>query len=101
MNPKAHITYRFDKQDGTRTEQKTEETGRKANSNVVSFFQEEMKFTSDVTSWNSPFQDDAYALEQLIRDADRKPESKLPINQETLKPTASKRDMSHKAVSVL
>ena len=81
MNPKARITYRFDKQDGTRTEQKTEETGRNANSNVVSFFQEEMKFTSDVASWNSPFQDDAHALEQLIRDADRKPESKPPINK--------------------
>ncbi len=97
MNPKARITYRFDKQDGTRTEQKTEETGRKANSNVVSFFQEEMKFTSDVASWKSPFQDDAHALEQLIRDADRKPESRLPINKETLKPTASTRDISHKA----
>lgn len=99
MNPKARITYRFDKQDGTRTEQKTEESDRKAQSNVVSFFQEEMKFTSEIGSWNSPFQNDAHALEQLIRDTDRKQQNKVSvIKEETMKPTASIKEIPHRAV---
>ncbi|MBW7476210.1 SPOR domain-containing protein [Paenibacillus oenotherae] len=72
MNPKARITYRFDKTNGPRQEPQQEETERRLKSNVVPFFQEELKFTSDIGAWNSPFQDDARALEKLIRDTERK-----------------------------
>ncbi|MFC5650078.1 SPOR domain-containing protein [Paenibacillus solisilvae] len=99
MNPKARITYRFDKQNGTRVEQKTEETERKAKSNVVSFFQEEMKFTSEIGSWNSPFQNDAHALEQLIRDTDHQPQSSPPVNKENAtKSYGPIKAISHKSV---
>ncbi|BBH19247.1 hypothetical protein Back11_05920 [Paenibacillus baekrokdamisoli] len=107
MNSKARITYRFDKQDGSRTEQKPSETERSNKSNVVPFFQEEMKFTSEIGAWNSPFQNDAHALEQLIRDTDRKPQSKpstinpptaaipsnpKPLNRETSHPHTQLRE---------
>ncbi|RAP77859.1 SPOR domain-containing protein [Paenibacillus montanisoli] len=67
MSTKGRITYRFDKQSGARLEPKQEE---KKVTEVVPYFQEELKFTSEIGSWNSPFQNDAYALEQLIREAD-------------------------------
>lgn len=70
MNNKGRITYRFDQRSGERVESKQEEKERDNSSNVVPFFQEELKFTSDIGTWNSPFQNDAQALEQLIREAD-------------------------------
>ncbi|MCQ6560855.1 SPOR domain-containing protein [Paenibacillus mendelii] len=71
MNSKARITYRFDKNNGSRMERKPEPSAPPVKSNVVPFFQEELKFTSEIGTWNSPFQDDAHALEQLIRDTER------------------------------
>ncbi|WP_308634768.1 SPOR domain-containing protein [Paenibacillus silvisoli] len=68
MSTKGRITYRFDKQSGARLEPKKEEN--KPASQVVPYFQEELKFTSEIGPWNSPFQNDAHALEQLIREAD-------------------------------
>ncbi|SDX40477.1 SPOR domain-containing protein [Paenibacillus sp. CF384] len=84
MSAKGRITYRFDRQSGAREEQKPEQKQELRNSaNVIPFFQEEMKFTSEIGSWNSPFQNDAHALEQLIRDADgqhtRKPATNEPV----------------------
>lgn len=70
MNQKARITYRFDKGNGAREERKSEAAEQRVQSNVVSFFQEELTFTSDIGSWKSPFQDDARALEELIRATD-------------------------------
>lgn len=70
MNRKARITYRFDKDNGAREERQSDAAEHRVQSNVVSFFQEEMKFTSDIGTWNSPFQDDARALEELIRATD-------------------------------
>lgn len=75
MNPKARITYRFDNNNGARKEGRPEAAEHRAQSNVVSFFQEEMKFTSDIGVWNSPFQDDARALENLIRATDGEQDS--------------------------
>ncbi|MFD0713963.1 SPOR domain-containing protein [Paenibacillus sp. GCM10027626] len=68
MNSKSRITYRFDRKDGTRVEQ---QPSAAASSNVVPFFQEELKFSSDVGTWKSPFQDDAFALEKLIRESEQ------------------------------
>ncbi|AZN42292.1 SPOR domain-containing protein [Paenibacillus albus] len=70
MNNKGRITYRFDQRSGARMEPKQEEKQRDNSANVVPFFQEELKFTSDIGPWNSSFQNDAQALEQLIREAD-------------------------------
>jgi len=68
MNSKARITYRFDGNSGTRVEQQPKSATQP--SNVVPFLQEDMKFTSEIGTWNSPFQDDSFALEKLIRDTD-------------------------------
>jgi len=70
MNSKARITYRFDGKSGTRVEQQPKSDSQEAPSNVVPFLQEDMKFTSEIGTWNSPFQDDSFALEKLIRDTD-------------------------------
>ncbi|QYR23373.1 SPOR domain-containing protein [Paenibacillus sp. sptzw28] len=78
MNSKARITFRFDKENGARVERKPEEKERPIKSNVVPFFQEELKFSSDAGTWNSPFQDDSSALEQLIRETDNRPSAPLP-----------------------
>ncbi|WP_219837977.1 SPOR domain-containing protein [Paenibacillus sp. R14(2021)] len=69
MAAKGRITYRFDKQSGARVEEQ-EGNQRAAETNIGSYFQEELKFTSEIGTWNSPFQNDARALEQLIREAD-------------------------------
>ncbi|WP_274649950.1 SPOR domain-containing protein [Paenibacillus humicola] len=73
MNSKARITYRFDKQNGIRLEpqQKEQKAAKPAlGKTIVPLFGEEMNFTSEIGPWNSPFQDDAFALEQLIRETD-------------------------------
>ncbi|MBP3961411.1 SPOR domain-containing protein [Paenibacillus lignilyticus] len=88
MSAKGRITYRFDRQSGARVEQKPEQKQEQRNSaNVIPFFQEEMKFTSEIGSWNSPFQNDAHALEQLIREADGQkadvPKTRKPSSNES------------------
>lgn len=70
MSTKGRITYRFDKQSGARIEAARQETRRASGANAVPYFQEELKFSSDIGTWTSHFQDDAGALEQLIREAD-------------------------------
>ncbi|MFC4099976.1 SPOR domain-containing protein [Paenibacillus xanthanilyticus] len=79
MNTKARITYRFDKDHGALQQRQPLPTETPP-PNVVPFFQEEMSFTQPQAEWKSPFQDDASALEQLIRDAD-KPARKRPIQR--------------------
>ncbi|EXX85144.1 hypothetical protein BG53_09485 [Paenibacillus darwinianus] len=72
MNPKARITYRFEKESGRARRQPSDkpERGPASDSKVVPIFREELYFTADVAPWNSPFQDDAFALERLIRETD-------------------------------
>ncbi|MBM7563781.1 SPOR domain-containing protein [Paenibacillus sacheonensis] len=70
MSAKGRITYRFDKQSGAREELPRQERQRASDTNAVPYFQEELSFTADIGSWNSPFQNDAHALEQLIRESD-------------------------------
>ncbi|MBB3109895.1 hypothetical protein FHS18_001958 [Paenibacillus phyllosphaerae] len=85
MNTKARITYRFDKENGTLEKRKQEQTERAQSPNVVPFVREEMKFTQQIESWKSPFQDDAYALEKLIRESDgviAADARALPLNME-------------------
>ncbi|PZD94113.1 hypothetical protein DNH61_19355 [Paenibacillus sambharensis] len=71
MKPKARITYRFD--------HKAQVSGRPSaenrvppvsGSNVISLYPDELKFTTDVEAWKSPFQDDPAALEKLIRESE-------------------------------
>lgn len=77
MSTKGRITYRFDKQSGARMEPRPEQR-RASDANAVPYFQEELKFSSEIGTWNSPFQNDAYALEQLIREADGQVPSQRP-----------------------
>lgn len=71
MNTKARITYRFDKDHGALQQRQPLQAETVPQPNVVSFFQEEMTFAQQPAEWKSPFQDDASALEQLIRDSGR------------------------------
>ncbi|GGD54568.1 SPOR domain-containing protein [Paenibacillus nasutitermitis] len=73
MNSKARITYRFDKQNGAHEQREPENKENANHSNVVQIHREELKFTTERGTWNSPFQNDPHALEQLIREADREP----------------------------
>jgi len=89
MNSKARITYRFDGNSGKRVEQQPKSVSQAVPSNVVPFLQEDMKFTSEIGTWNSPFQDDSFALEKLIRETDLEhptAEHSIPSNKPTGKP---------------
>ncbi|CAM4362796.1 SPOR domain-containing protein [Paenibacillus tarimensis] len=70
MKPKARITYRFDHKaqvnGGPSAENRVPPV---SGSNVISLYPEELKFTTDVEAWKSPFQDDPAALEKLIRES--------------------------------
>ncbi|SFJ10663.1 Sporulation related domain-containing protein [Paenibacillus sp. UNC496MF] len=70
MSTKGRITYRFDQQTGARVEPAQPKKTRASENDAVSYFQEELTFAADVGAWDSPFQDDAGALERLIREAD-------------------------------
>ncbi|MFB9327253.1 SPOR domain-containing protein [Paenibacillus aurantiacus] len=69
MTTKARITYRFDKDHGALQQRQPLQAEPTTPPNVMPFFREEMSFARQ-TEWKSPFQDDASALEQLIRDSD-------------------------------
>ena len=95
MNPKARITYRFEKETGGARREPSDkpERGPASAGKVVPFFREEMRFAADVSPWNSPFQDDPFALERLIRETDadsagrpkqRRAEAPLPIDEAPL-----------------
>ncbi|TYP73859.1 SPOR domain-containing protein [Paenibacillus methanolicus] len=86
MNTKARITYRFDKDHGALQQRQPLPTETPPPT-VVPFFQEEISFTQPQAEWKSPFQDDASALEQLIRDAD-KPAPKRAIHRPSMKTEA-------------
>ncbi|REE69506.1 sporulation related protein [Paenibacillus taihuensis] len=100
MNNKGRITYRFDSSSGARMEPKQEEKQQQGNSaNAVPYFQEELKFTSDIGTWNSPFQNDAHALEQLIREADgqipkqKQKQSQTPSQPQKQNPRQAEQDL--------
>jgi len=90
MNSKARITYRFDKQNGAREQREPEKQDNPNHSNVVPFHQEELKFSTERGTWNSPFQNDPHALEQLIRESDRQPVVKTvtPPSKQAIKKDA-------------
>ncbi|GGG20393.1 SPOR domain-containing protein [Paenibacillus abyssi] len=78
MNQKARITYRFDGSSSQRAAKSianhtTDQPERPEEDKpkVVPLFQEELKFAEDIAPWNSPFQDDPFALEKLIRETEQ------------------------------
>lgn len=86
MNSKNRITYRFDHAGRNVTDKPNKEaqsssagaetSASPAKSNVVSLYPpHESPVMSELSPWNSPFQEDIVALEQLIRDTDPKPEA--------------------------
>ncbi|AJY76055.1 SPOR domain-containing protein [Paenibacillus beijingensis] len=100
MNPKARITYRFDQTgklapspvpsrspgalETDRPEAKSSEYTDKRRVNASNdnkgtentLYREPLEFTTEFVPWESPFQDDVKALEQLIRDMENAPEDK-------------------------
>ncbi|WP_337099542.1 SPOR domain-containing protein [Paenibacillus sp. YIM B09110] len=83
MSSKNRITYRFDhagrnvtdkpNKEVKRTDTHAEIAGSPAKSNVVPLYPpHESPVMSELTPWNSPFQEDIVALEQLIRDTEPK-----------------------------
>ncbi|NBD25907.1 SPOR domain-containing protein [Paenibacillus glycinis] len=81
MNSNGRITYRFDKRSGERVEQPPHEQPRASEADDARYFKEEMKFSPDIPAWNSPFQNDAHALEQLIREADGQMPKREPMTR--------------------
>jgi len=104
MTQKNRITYRFDRNgngqsvneesrnDDNQQEVQGNKTASSNNSNnnanktiskkVVPLYPSTEKHSvSEVSPWNSPFQEDIGALEQLIRDADSKPSSTSKLAQ--------------------
>ncbi|MDQ0061278.1 SPOR domain-containing protein [Paenibacillus harenae] len=86
MNSKNRITYRFDhagrnvtdkpKKEAQSSGAPAEASASPAKSNVVPLYPpHESPVMSELSPWNSPFQEDIVALEQLIRDTDPKPEA--------------------------
>lgn len=97
MNPKARITYRFDRsKEGSAAPQPVRQRMPEAiapqekDGKIVRLYPEELQFADDVMPWRSPFQDDPYALEQLIRETDAKQE-------EGREPRRSEDDGGHQA----
>lgn len=95
MSSKNRITYRFDQagrnvtdkpiKEAKRTDTHAENAGSPAKSNVVPLYPpHESPVMSELTPWNSPFQEDIVALEQLIRDIEpnskENASGKLPPN---------------------
>lgn len=100
MNKKNRITYRFDRNGQSIYEEnpsvdKQQEspassddmraaanhsTNKSAKMNVISLYPStEQHSISEISPWNSPFQEDIGALEQLIRNSDTKPAPAAPI----------------------
>ncbi|WP_169082750.1 SPOR domain-containing protein [Paenibacillus sp. PL91] len=93
MNQKNRITYRFDRngQSINNENRSTDEhydapsnsvssqmnennANKQAKKNVIPLYPyTEQQASSEINPWNSPFQEDISALEQLIRDSDTKP----------------------------
>ncbi|MFC4776457.1 hypothetical protein ACFO9Q_06685 [Paenibacillus sp. GCM10023252] len=77
MNAKSRITFRFD-QEGEAKQQQTplnKESQLKPSEAPVKgapLYGEEPSYTSEISPWNSPFQDDVHALEQYIRKTDER-----------------------------
>ncbi|MFC4808997.1 SPOR domain-containing protein [Paenibacillus sp. GCM10023250] len=101
MSTKGRITYRFDQRTGALVEPAQPKKTRASENDAVSYFQEELTFAADVGAWNSPFQDDAGALERLIREADgqfalRQPQGRA--GQSAASPLRSAAPLAHDAV---
>lgn len=82
-NNNNRITYRFNQESKVpvrktghneeRPKSEGRDAGTEANSNVIPLYNRTGAgfASSEITPWNSPFQDDATALEELIRNTDR------------------------------
>ena len=91
MKSNGRITYRFDKRSGERVEQPPHEQPCASEADAPRYFKEELTFAPDIPAWNSPFQNDALALEQLIRESDgqlpkREPQPRARAYAEELEP---------------
>ncbi|WP_028611830.1 SPOR domain-containing protein [Paenibacillus harenae] len=119
MNQKNRITYRFDRAGNSITEDnrqldKQQETasGNPASSqtttqasngakpakvNVIPLYPvNEQHSVSEISPWNSAFQEDISALEKLIRDTDAVPETPLPV-----KPARPQKNNNKKAIHIV
>jgi hypothetical protein len=114
MNQKNRITYRFDRNGQSINNEKRStddhydapsnsastqtndinNANKPAKKNVIPLYPyTEQHASSEINPWNSPFQEDISALEQLIRDSDTKPVPTAPAQEPSLKkekPKASK-----------
>lgn len=107
MNSKNRITYRFDRtgqtindvskeaesQQRTASNTVSSQTTARTNSNkqakmnvVPLYSTNDQHVISEINPWNSPFQEDIGALEQLIRNADTKPEPLTPAPAQSFSP---------------
>ncbi|RXZ84541.1 SPOR domain-containing protein [Paenibacillaceae bacterium] len=71
MNPKARITFRFNESQPGPTNKLTQPVADEDNPRVVPLVQQQVQQPANeepTLAWNSPFQNDAEALEHLIRD---------------------------------